>query len=104
MDRRPGLAKGYSLGHRLSAVRDPSAYLRCPELEAIQIRVLSPPRWLRGILSLQHYRRMYCRVRQVSDSHFGDTVSLGRSMISSTYSLCFLQPGNTRNRSRSAAG
>jgi|SRR5882724_2285377 len=65
MDRRPSLAEGYSLGHRLFAIPHPSAYLRRPELEASQIGVLSLARRLRGVLCVWRCRQMNCRVRRL---------------------------------------
>jgi RHS repeat-associated protein len=74
MDRHPSLAEGHSMGHRLFAVPSPSAYLRCPELEAIQIRILSPPCRLRRILYFRcPWQLMNCWVRR--HSSFQDTVS-----------------------------
>src|SRR5260370_34914630 len=58
MDRRPSLAEGHSLGHRLFVISHPSAYLRRPELEASEISVLSLARRLGGIRCLWRPKQM----------------------------------------------
>src|SRR5260370_40432270 len=62
MDRRPSLAEGHSLGHRLFVISHPSAYLRRPELEASEISVLSLARRLGGIRCLWRHKQMNYRV------------------------------------------
>jgi hypothetical protein len=99
MDRRPSLAEGYSLGHRLFVIPHPSAYLRRPELETSQISVLPLARRLRGILCLWRHRKM--NYRELPKPSFRYTVSFKYDRRLATVLVLLRRPTHsTRSESK----